>query len=68
MKKLSIILVFCLLCLLALSGCAHTHAYTPSTPTVADCTTASIVRYTCSCVYFYDTEVSPALGHIMTKT
>ena len=68
MKKLCCLLIFCVLCLLALAGCAHTHAYTPSTPTVATCTEASIVRYTCTCGHYYDSEVSPALGHEMTKT
>ena len=69
MKKLSLVLFMCLLCVLALAGCAHTHAYTPSNPSVATCMTSSIVRYTCSCGDSYDVEISPALGHSsMTKT
>lgn len=68
MKKLSILLCLCVFLLIALAGCAHTHEYTPSTPTVATCELASIVRYTCTCGNYYDTEVSPALGHVMTKT
>lgn len=68
MKKLSLLLVLSLLCLAALVGCGHTHAYTPGNPSVATCTEASVVRYTCTCGDYYDHEVDPALGHSMTKT
>lgn len=68
MKKLTLTLALCLFALAALVGCSHTHAYTPGNPSVATCTDASVVRYTCTCGDFYDAEVSAALGHEMTKT
>lgn len=68
MKKLFLTLLFCLFCLAALVGCAHTHDYTPGNPSGATCTAPGFVRYTCSCGDHYDTEVAPALGHEMTKT